>query len=75
MGGPGGPGRPTQAAAPQHFDIGQMLPPEMRPQNFVELEAQKFEIMQYLINTEGLSRPQANKVISDIEVDLMNSAV
>jgi len=68
------PRRPTQAAQPQHFDIGAALPPDMRPQNFIELEAQKFEIIQYLVNTQGLSSAEANRVISNIEVDLMNAA-
>ena len=65
---------PGQEAVPQHFDIGQILPPDLQPTNFRELEADKFEIMQYLINTQGLSRADANKVLSDIEVDLMNAA-
>ena len=61
-------------AQPQHFDISGTLPPELRPQNFHELEAQKFEIIQYLVNTQGLSRGEANMVISNLEVDLMNTA-
>ena len=46
----------------------------MRPSNFIELAEQKFEIMQFLVNTQGLSSRQAEQVISDLEVDLMNSA-
>ena len=65
---------PGQAAVPQHFDIGQILPPNLQPTNLRELEADKFEIMQFLINTQGMSRADANKVLSDIEVDLMNAA-
>ena len=34
----------------------------------------KFEIIQYLVNTQGLSGRQAEQAISDLEVDLMNSA-
>ena len=65
---------PGQEARPQHFDIGQILPPDLQPTNFRELEADKFEIMQFLINTQGMSRAEANKVLSDIEVDLMDAA-
>ena len=61
-------------AQPQHSDISGALPADLRPQNFRELEAQKFEIIQYLVNTQGLSRGEANMVISNLEVDLMNAA-
>ena len=61
-------------AQPQHFDISGALPADLRPQNFHELEDQKFEIIQYLVNTQGLTRGEANQVISNLEVDLMNSA-
>jgi len=66
--------QPGAAASSQHFDLAAALPPDMRPSNFIELEEQKFEIMQYLVNTQGLTGRQAQQVISNLEVDLMNSA-
>ena len=68
------PPRATQQAQPQHFDISGAIPPDLRPQNFHELEDTKLEIIQYLVNTQGLSRGEANMVISNLEVDLMNTA-
>ena len=65
---------PRQQAQPQHFDISGALPADLRPQNFRELEDSKFEIIQYLVNTQGFSRAEANHVISELEVDLMNTA-
>ena len=40
----------------------------------MQLEDDKMEIIQYLVNTQGFSRAEADQVISDLEVDLMNSA-
>ena len=71
---PSAKGRATQAAQPQHFDISGSLPADLRPQNFRGLDEQNFEIIQYLVNTQGLSRREADHVISNIEVDLMNAA-
>ena len=66
--------QPGVAPRPQTFDISGAIPPEMRPANFRQLEDDKMEIIQYLVNTQGFSRAEADQVISDLEVDLMNSA-
>ena len=45
----------------------------MRPTSFYQLEEDKLDIIQYLVNTQGMSRAEANEVISDLEADLMNT--
>ena len=65
--------QPGVAPRPQHFDIGAAIPPDMRPTSFYQLEEDKFDIIQYLVNTQGMSRAEANEVISDLETELMNT--
>ena len=45
----------------------------MHMRRWQKLDRDKLEIIQYLVNTQGLSRAEANHVISNIEVDLMNA--
>ena len=61
------------APRPQHFDIGAAIPPDMRPTAFHQLEEDKLDIIQYLVNTQGMSRAEANDVISDLEADLIGT--
>ena len=50
-------------------------PPVLRPTSFYQLEEDKLEIIQYLVNTQGLGRGEANMVISNLERELMNKTL
>ncbi len=65
--------QPQVAAQPQHFDIGVTLPLHLRPTGFIDLEAKRDEIMQYLMGDEGMAGVSAQMYVDQLETDLMAS--
>ena len=66
--------RPRVAARPQTFDVGALLPRDLQPTGFHDLNDKADEIMQYLMSVEGMSGIEAQRYLREIEGDMISQA-
>ena len=66
--------RPRVAARPQTFDVGALLPRDLQPTGFHDLNDKADEIMQYLMSVEGMSGIEAQRYLREIEGDMIAQA-